>query len=117
MSMNYYAIDEYGLYIRPEFLTDDLMEKIEHKGGYLSEFCGEIFKISNEGKTIYNESETINDKGIYYLYLKRYPDLCVQAYKSINEAMEELETNYKDIIPDGYDVRSNLAHIIGTIYG
>lgn len=115
MSMRYEGIDDYGLLMKDEILTDELKDKIMDFGAYLGEFSGEIFKLLPDGRTKWDDNKYVYDC-VYYLPLEKYPGLCTKPYESMDEVVKELKKNYKDIIPKGYDISGNIVHIIGTIY-
>ena len=133
MSMREYAAEDYGLvfddkalrHICDKAFTDDpVVEGDETCALYeaeiinlFGEFTGEAFYISNDGTDSYNGSTSYSCDEVPYVPLKKYPSLFSTAYKDFNEIIEELKEEVGEYLPEDYDYRSNIRHIIGTTFG
>lgn len=134
MSMRYYAVNDYGLVLSPEDCAliaskvfDFYNECEDEDWGYLlydrgiceydSEFTGEAVKISDSGSELWGNSNSYDNDSIYYASLHYFPTLFTSAYNNMDEVVEELKERLGEYLPDDFDYRSRIAHIIGTYYG
>ena len=132
MSMREYAAEDYGLvldaktmrYICDKMFTDDTMEGDEISAlndegicNYFGEFSGEAFCINDNGEDIWDRSTSYSCDEVLYVPLKKWPSLFRTAYKDFNEIIEELKEEVGKYLPEDYDYRSNIRHIIGTTFG
>ena len=133
MSMRDYAVDDYGMVLDAETakticlnLWDDYDgEDYEDYGydlyshekcEYISEFTGEAYKIDDNGD-IFGASDSYDCESLYYISLWVYPSLFNKAYNSMDDIVAELKERIGKYLPEDFDYRSKIRHIIGTYYG
>lgn len=138
MSMRDYAVDDYGLVLNTNHLQclasrvlDDYSEE-EWENGRLgivqelvetldieciSEFRGEAFVITNVGESDWSNTDIYNGDSIYYISISVYPSLFKQAYSDMDELTLEFKKKIGKYLPDNFDYRSNIRHIVGTYFG
>ena len=138
MSMRDYAVNDYGL-----VMTSDMLKTIcsKHYREYteekydddeynfndalyeegvvenISEFTGEAMLIDNNGNDDYNSSEVYNDDTIYYVPTKNYGTLFKAAYANMEELESEFRNKFNKYLPDDFDYRKHICHIVGTYFG
>lgn len=138
MSMRDYAVNEYGLVLNTNHLQilaarilDDysdegweidkygIVDELTYKScvNYIGDFCGEAFTIKDSGETDFMNSEPYNSDTIYYIPILNYPTLLKSAYNSIEEIVSEYKERIGNYLPDNFDYRSNIKHIVGTYFG
>ncbi len=138
MSMRDYAVDDYGLLmtretiqiIASQFCNDYTEQKYnndEHGYAndlyeaniidYISEFTGETFEIDNFGRTIFNHGETYYVDHLYYIPVCKESTLFKPAYNNMDELISEFRWKLCDYLPDDFDYRKYIRHIVGTYYG
>lgn len=54
---------------------------------------------------------------IYYIQVSSYPTLFKPAYKSMDELIAEFKEKVGEYLPEDFDYRSNIRHIVGTYFG
>jgi hypothetical protein len=138
MSMRDYGVNDYGLIVNeetakllaskvfneyteesydedPDYYIDELYEKgfVE----YISEFTGESMEVDDEGKSIWGTGETYDSDRIYYVSVWCYSTLFKAAYENMNELVSEFKTRLGEYLPDDFDYRGNIRHIVGSYYG
>ena len=84
---------------------------------YISEFTGEAMVIDNNGNDDYNSSEVYNDDTIYYVPTKNYGTLFKAAYANMEELESEFRNKFNKYLPDDFDYRKHICHIVGTYFG
>ena len=133
MSMRDYACEDYGLvldfetmkHICAKMFADEPVEEGDegcalYEAGICNlfgQFTGEAFGIQDNGNDIWDNSTTYSCDEVYYVPLDKYPSLFSTAYKDINEIVEEFKAKIGEYMPDGYDYRANIRHIVGTTFG
>lgn len=133
MSMREYATEDYGLVLDDKALrhicdkafVDDPVNEGDETGtlyeaeiiNLFGEFTGEAFCINDNGDDIWDCSISCNCDEVPYVPIKKYPSLFRSAYKDFNEIIEELKEKIGECLPEDYDYRSNIRHIIGTTLG
>lgn len=133
MSMREYAAEDYGLVLDDKalrhicdkaFADNPVNEGDETYALYeaeiinlFGEFTGEAFCINDKGDDIWDRSISYSCEEVPYVPLKKYPSLFRAAYKDFNEIIEELKEEIGEYLPEDYDYRSNIRHIIGTTFG
>lgn len=138
MSMRDYAVNDYGLVMTRDMLkticskycsdysemeydndeygfNDDLYEAgiVE----YISDFTGEAMAIDDNGNDIYSGSETYDVDVIYYVPTKNYGTLFKAAYANMEELESEFRNKFNKYLPDDFDYRKHICHIVGTYFG
>ena len=138
MGMRDYGVNDYGLIVNeetakliasnvfneyteesydedPDYYLDELYEKgiVE----YISEFTGESTEIDDEGKSIWNSGETYDSDRIYYVSVWSYSTLFKAAYENMDALVSEFKVRLGEYLPDGFDYRGNIRHIVGSYYG
>jgi hypothetical protein len=131
--MRDYACEDYGLvlddatmrYICDKMFTDDPVDEGD-EGCALYEaqicnlfgqFTGEAFGIQENGHDNWENSTNYDFDEVYYVPFDKYPSLFSTAYRDINEIIEEFREKIGKYMPEGYDYRANIRHIIGTTFG
>lgn len=66
---------------------------------------------------VYSGSETYDVDVIYYVPTKNYGTLFKAAYANMEELESEFRTKFNKYLPDDFDYRKHIRHIIGTYYG
>lgn len=134
MSMREYAVTEYGLVLNQAELRivasqaydafdDDIWEycdDFENRFGvlWISEFTGEAMLVDNNGDDDWRDSRPFCGDPVFYIPISRYPSLFTCGYKDINELVTEFRNNeIVKYLPEDFDIRSNIRHIVGTYYG
>ena len=84
---------------------------------YISEFTGEAMTIDENGNDDYNSSEVYNDDTIYYVPTKNYGTLFKAAYANMEELEDEFRNKFNKYLPDDFDYRKHICHIVGTYFG
>jgi hypothetical protein len=133
MSMRTYAYEDYGLVLNEETIKM-ICEKVftdephnEANDGYAlydaeicqmaGNFTGETYPITDNGNDDWNNSTTYDDDSVFYIPVKKYPTLFKNAYKNIDEMVAEFKDALGEYLPDGYNYRANICHIVGTTWG
>lgn len=135
MSMREWAVDDYGLLLTSEMIKaialkvlDDLEERDEDEYGdalyedgiceYIGEFTGEAIYIEDDGTEDWRRSgESFDGNRIYYVNISKYPTLFKAAYKNMDELIEEFKSKVGDYLPEDFNYRANIRHIVGTYWG
>ena len=133
MSMRYYAYEDYGLILHDETIKI-LCEKVfanepseEEDDGFslydaeicqmASSFTGEAYPIRDNGGDDWDRSETYYDDSVFYIPVEKYPTLFKTAYKDMDEMVAEFKDKIGEYLPEDFDYRSNIRHIVGTTWG
>lgn len=132
MSMREYAYEDYGLVLDKATMEHIYVKKFNEPIGdedvidalWDSEFCtlapeftGEAFRIEDDGKDGWYDTLVYACDAVYYVPFDKYPSLFDAPYSNIDEIIEEFKTKIGEYMPDGYDYRTNLRHIVGTTFG
>lgn len=133
MSMRDYAYVDYGLVLDENTIKHmyakaiggqdedeyDMGYELYNKGvvEYTCEFTGEAMRIDDDGNDACGDTTVYSADVIYYVPLGKYPSLFEANYKDMNEIVEEFKFKVGEYMPDGYDYRANIRHIIGTTFG
>lgn len=132
MSMREYAYEDYGLVLDNPTMEYIFVKKFKEPIGDEnvaealcdSEFCvcapqftGEAFDIEDDGKDGWVSSLAYVGDEVYYVPFNKYPSLFKAPYNNIDEIVEEFKEKIGGYMPDDYDYRANIHHIIGTIWG
>lgn len=135
MSYRAYAVSTYGCVLSEEELrtaakrfyeTDDELKtsnwedlsswEICEEFGLecITEFEGEVCYVDEDGVDDWSICDSPSD--VYYFGL-RDPRLIGSAYKNSNEIVDECRAALGRLLPQDFDYRSHIRHIIGVIYG
>ena len=135
MSMRDYAVDDYGLLLTEEtmkiiasIVCDDFDDMEEGEYGdalyddgiceYIGDFTGEAGLILDDGLNDYIRSgESYSDDQIYYIPVSSYPTLFKPAYENMDALIAEFKEKVGEYLPEDFDYRSNIRHIVGTYWG
>lgn len=136
MSMRNYAVDEYGLLIDDAAIRyvarnlkknnveepdwDDIAAAEEELDCYYtSEFYGEAFAIRDDGRDDYDSDTRLLFDGdvLYLIPLRRYPTLFSTAYNNMQEVIAEVRQGVERLLPQDFDYRNHLRHVIGSYVG
>ena len=139
MSMQHYAVNDYGLYLdfetlkymaskfckdfTPEAFADDewsYLEELYEKGlvERMSEFTGEAMIINDDGTPEWGVTHaTYGYDECWYAGTYKQPRMFGAAYKDMDELIEEFRDRIGEYLPEDYDYRSNLCLICGTYFG
>lgn len=138
MSMRDYGVNDYGLIVNeetmkliaskavkefteedyeedPRYYADELYEAgiIE----YIGEFTGESMEIGDDGSNLWSSGEQYDCDSIYYVSLWNHSTLFKAAYENMDALIDELKEHVGEYLPNDFDYRSNIRHIVGTYYG
>lgn len=133
MSTRTYAYEDYGLLLNDEtikiicakaFTNPPCNEDDDGFSLYDAEICqlagnftGETYSIKDDGSDDWNESETYDDDSVFYIPVKKYPTLFQSAYNDVNEMIAEFKEALGEYLPDDFNYRANIRHIVGTTWG
>lgn len=134
MSMRDYPVDDYGLLLTDEMAKiialkalDEIDEDEEDYGDllydeglceYIGEFTGEAIYIEDDGTDDWRRSgKYYSGDRIYYVNSSNYPTLFKAAYSNMDELIEEFKSNIGKYLPEDFDYRANIRHIVGTYFG
>lgn len=138
MSMRDYAINDYGLLFNSNILhvvatklyddcSDenwdkneyDFIERVTETLGleYLPEFSGEAFKIEDNGQDYWRDADYYCGDSIYYFRAINSPTLFNTAYKNMDELIDEFKHWLGKYLPESFNYRCFIRHIVGTYYG
>jgi hypothetical protein len=81
------------------------------------EFTGEAFYIYDDGNDVWDRSTSYSCDEVPYVPLKKYPSLFRAPYKDFNEIIAEFKEEIGEYLPEDYNYRANIRHIIGTTFG
>jgi hypothetical protein len=133
--MREWAVDDYGLLLTKEMIKaiaskvlDDLEERDEDEYGdalyedgiceYIGEFTGEAIYIENDGaENWFRNGESYDGDRIYYVNVSKYPSLFKAAYQNMDELIAEFNSKVGDYLPEDFNYRANIRHIVGTYWG
>ena len=73
--------------------------------------------LGTKGNDDWRDSLVYSADVFYYVPLGKYPSLFEANYKDINEIVNEFKSKVGKYMPEGYDYRANIRHIIGTTFG
>lgn len=117
MSMNTWAVCEYGLYVLPK----DLSEYANENGYDIDEVGYEIdFTLYSDadGQAIplsrSYEPWDVTHEVFYMANLNEYPSLFNKAYNSYEEALLELKEKWGEYLNKDYNYEKNFVNFIGT---
>lgn len=135
MSMRDYAVDDYGLLLTNETMKiiaskvcDDFEDMEEYEYGYalyekdiceyISDFTGEASIVNDNGLDDWAKNgEIYNGDQIYYIPINSYPTLFKAAYNNMDELIEEFKSDVGEYLPDDFNYRKYIRHIVGTYFG
>lgn len=138
MSMRDYGVDDYGLVLNTNHLqilasrvledySDEeweidkwgVIDAFADKVGveYIGDFFGEAFAITDSGENDWSNSDVYSGDTIYYVPVSEYPNLFKQAYNNIGELSLEFKKKIGRYLPETFDYRNNIRHIVGTYFG
>lgn len=135
MSMRDYAVDDYGLLLTEETMKiiaskvcDDFEDIDEYCYGealyengvceYIGDFTGEAIHITDDGDNDYWKSgESYSSDQIFYINVSSHPTLFKPAYESMDAVIAEFKEKVGKYLPEDFDYRSNIRHIVGTYFG
>lgn len=135
MSMRDYAVDDYGLLLTEEtmkiiasIVCDDFDNMEEDEYGYalydegiceyIGDFTGEAIHITDDGYDEHRKNgESYSGDRIYYVYAGLCSTLFKAAYENIDELIAEFKQKLGEYLPDDFDYRANIRHIVGTYFG
>ena len=138
MSMREYGVDDYGLilnindlqafasrvledYSDEEWEADNwgVIDAFADKFGieYIGDFSGEAFAITKFGTDEWMNSDTYSGDFIYFIPVLKYPNLFKQAYNNMEELVFEFKKKIGNYLPEDFDYRNNIRHIVGTYFG
>lgn len=140
MSMQNYGVNDYGLLVDyetlklmaeaklgDEFDPDDFFgndvsyaEEFYEEGilDYIGDFTGETCRICDDGTDAWGgEAEAYREDWLAYIPCDLQPSLFKRAYRDVNEIIEEMKQKVGDLLPEDYDYRNNIVHVVGTYFG
>lgn len=135
MSMRDYAVDDYGLLLTEETMKiiaskacDDFDDMEEDEYGdalyekgiceYIGDFTGEACILLDDGLNDWMRSgEAYDGDRIYYVQVSSYPTIFKAAYENMDALIEEFKEKVGEYLPEDFNYRANIRHIVGTYYG
>ncbi len=135
MSMRDYAVDDYGLLLTEETtkiiaskVCDDFEDIGEYEYGdalyekgiceYIGDFTGEAGILFDNGLNDWmSNGEMYDGDQIYYIQVSSYPTLFKAAYENMDALIAEFKEKVGKYLPEDFDYRSHIRHIVGTYYG
>ena len=138
MSMRDYGVNDYGMIVTEETMKllasryyDDYTEESWEEDWYcyadelyddgvieyISEFTGESMEVQDNGNHVWSSGETYDNDRIYYVSLLNCSTLFKAAYNNMDELVGELKERLGKYLPEGFDYRNNIRHIVGSYYG
>jgi hypothetical protein len=133
--MRDYAVDDYGLLLTEETLKtiasiacEDFYNLEDGEYGdalydeglceYIGDFTGESIHIDDNGyDDNWKNGEDYSGDRIFYMPAGLCPTLFKAAYKSVDELINEFKSKLGEYLPDDFDYRAHIRHIVGTYYG
>ena len=135
MSMRDYAVDDYGLLLTEKTMKiiaskvcDDFEDMEEDEYGYalyekgiceyIGDFSGEAIRITDDGYHEYgNNGESYSGDQIFYVPMRSYSTLFKPAYENMEALIAEFKEKLGEYLPEDFDYRANIRHIVGTYFG
>lgn len=135
MSMRDYAVDDYGLLLTEEtmrtiaaIVCDDFDDIEEDEYGdalyeegiceYIGDFTGEAGILLDDGLNDWTRNgEMYNGDRIYYIPVSSYPTIFKAAYENMDALIAEFKEKVGEYLPEDFDYRANIRHIVGTYFG
>lgn len=135
MSMRDYAVDDYGLLLTEETMKiiaskvcDDFEDMEEDEYGdalyeegiceYIGDFTGEAGALLDNGLNDWiSNGEMYDGDRIYYVQVSSYPTIFKAAYENMDALIAEFKEKVGEYLPEDFNYRANIRHIIGTYYG
>ena len=126
-----YPIEVYGVHVK-----DTSIIKLDTLSDYIydGEFESSSFALDHNGLS-FDRSDTESEH-VLYLYgekqnkrlyhsdctgivlpLSKWPSLTEAVYSSVDEMVEELRENYKEILPKDFDYANNICYAQLVIFG
>ena len=137
MSTRAYAVNDYGLVMTRDMLKaickkyfTEFTEKeydedensfnevlwdaglVEHIGN----FTGDVTVIDDNGNDMYEDYEAYDADTIYYVATEKFPSLFKTAYSSMDELESEFKNKFSRYLPEDFDYRKHICHIVGTYF-
>lgn len=135
MSMRDYAVDDYGLLLTEEtmkiiasIVCNDFDDMDEDEYGdalyeegiceYIGDFTGEAGILFDDGLNDWmSNGEMYDGDRIYYIQVSSYPTIFKAAYENMDALIAEFKEKVGEYLPEDFDYRSNIRHIVGTYFG
>ena len=140
MSMQDYGVNDYGLLVDYETLKlmteaklGDDFDPDDFWGGevsyatdfyedgileYIGDFTGQSCRIDDDGRDAWGgEVENYREEWMTYIPCDRQSTLFERAYRNVDEIIEEMKQKVGELLPDDYDYRKNIVHVVGTYFG
>ena len=137
MNIRSYAVNDYGLVMTRDMLKaickkyfTEFTEKeydedensfnevlwdaglVEHIGN----FTGDVTVIDDNGNDMYEDYEAYDADTIYYVATEKFPSLFKTAYSSMDELESEFKNKFSRYLPEDFDYRKHICHIVGTYF-
>lgn len=138
MSMREYPINFYGLVLSDRVLKaiassvcEDFNEEDWHDDApafieelrdrldlvYVSGFDGEAIRLRDDGTDDFaNTHSCYSDDEVNYVPLYMGPKLIGTAYRDMDEIVEEIRDRIGEYLPEDYNIREDICHIVGTTF-
>lgn len=135
MSMRDYAVDDYGLLLTEEtmkiiasIVCDDFDDMEEDEYGdalyeegiceYIGDFTGEASLLLDDGSNNWiRNGEMYDGDRIYYIQVSSYPTIFKAAYENMDALIAEFKEKLGEYLPEDFEYRANIRHIVGTYFG
>lgn len=133
--MRDYAVDDYGLLLTEEAMKiiaskvcDDFEDMDEDEYGdalyeegiceYIGDFTGEAGIIFDDGLNDWmSNGEMYDGDRIYYIQVSSYPTIFKAAYENMDALINEFKEKVGEYLPEDFNYRANIRHIVGTYFG
>ena len=133
MSYRAYSVNTYGLVLDEEELRavgkclcemndelepdslEDPWEICDEVGlEYITEFTGETYYVKDDGVDDWSTCESPDN---VYLYGLQIPKLIGAVYHNMGEIVDECRRAVGQFLPQTFDYRSHIRHVVGVVYG
>jgi hypothetical protein len=133
--MRDYAVDDYGLLLTEETMKiiaskicDDFEDMEEDEYGdaiyeegiceYIGDFTGEAGALLDNGLNDWiSNGERYDGDRIYYIQVSSYPTIFKAAYENMDALIAEFKERVGEYLPEDFNYRANIRHIVGTYFG
>ena len=137
MSTRAYAVNDYGLVMTRDMLkaickkyftefTEKEYDEDENSFNevlwdaglveHIANFTGDATVIDDNGNDMYEDYEAYDADTIYYVATEKFPSLFKTAYSSMDELESEFKNKFSRYLPEDFDYRKHICHIVGTYF-
>lgn len=85
---------------------------------YIGDFTGEAGLLLDDGLNDWRSNgEMYNEDRIYYIQVSLYPTIFKAAYENMDALIAEFKEKVGEYLPEDFNYRANIRHIVGTYFG